>query len=241
MAHKSQSNSGGGLTTYGLQNTGGLGYAHTQEQEQIRNAAKQFKADRVAALLQSEAEAKRTDYDKIQDKRIETLDLLLSELAGKPSLFAGNGIAITAAGEVSATNIFPQPKQGRSYMLFDGKIDWVSGAWSTAYEMGTTKEGSSENSTTAAEADLTLPKTDTWDQQFPPSKIGDATKKTLGVKLQFISRIKVTNNSASGNFREYTFGRHATFNHLGHLQKISKETIISDEVVSGSGSGGGGL
>ena len=229
------------MTTYGLQNTGGLGYAHTQEQEQIKDAAKQFKADRVAALVQSEAEAKRTDYDKIQDKRIETLDSLLSELAGKPQLFAGNGIAITAGGEISATNIFPLPKQGRAYMLFDGKVDWVSGAWSTAYEMGTTKEGSSANSTTAADADLTLPKTDTWDQRFPPSKIGDATKKTLGVKLQFISRIKVTNNSASGNFREYTFGRHATFNHLGHLQKISEETIISDEVVSGSGSGGGGL
>ena len=241
MAHKSQSDSGGGLTTYGLQNTGGLGYAHTQEQEQIKDAAKQFKADRVAALLQSEAEAKRTDYDKIQDKRIEALDSLLSELAGKPSLFAGNGIAITAAGEVSTTNIFPQPKQGRSYMLFDGKIDWVSGAWSTAYEMGTTKEGSSANFTTAADTNLTLPKTDIWDQRFPPSKIGNATKKTLGVKLQFISRIKVTNNSASGNFREYTFGRHATFNHLGHLQEISEETIISDEVVSGSGSGGGGL
>ena len=241
MAHKSQSDSGGGLTTYGLQNTGGLGYAHTQEQEQIRDAAKQFKADRVAALVQSEAEAKKTEYDKAQDDRIAFLDRLVSELAARPPLWAGNGITITAAGEVSCTNILPQPKQNRSYMLFDGKIDWVSGAWSTAYDLGTTKEGSSANSTTAADTDLTLPKTDIWDQRFPPSKIGDATKKTLGIKLQFITRIKVTNNPSSGNFREYTFGRHATFNHLGHLQKISKETIISDEVVSGSGSGGGGL
>ncbi len=241
MAHKSQSDSGGGLTTYGLQNTGGLGYAHTQEQEQIRDAAKQFKADRVAALVQSEAEAKKTEYDKIQDVKIDNLDLLLSELAVKSNFFAGNGISITAAGEISATNILPQPKQGRSYMLFDGEVEWVSGAWSTAYEMGTTREGSRDNVTTAPDAVLTNPKEDTWDQRFPPSKIGDATKKTLGVTLQFISRIKVTNNPSSGNFHEYTFGRTATFNHLGHLQEISKETLVADEVVSGSGSGGGGL
>lgn len=239
MAH--QSDSGGGLTTYGLQNVGPIGYVQKQTQDRLNTETKRLKADRVAQLIQSEAEAKKTEYDKAQDDRIAFLDQLVSELAAKPPLWAGNGIAITVAGEVSCTNIFPQPKQGRSYMLFDGKIDWVSGAWSTAYEMGTTKEGSSANSTTAADTDLTLPKTDIWDQRYPPSKIGDATKKTLGVKLQFITRIKVTNNSASGNFHEYTFGRHATFNHLGHLQEISEETLISDEVVSGSGSSGGGL
>ena len=235
-----QPDNGGGLTTYGLQNVGPIGYVSKQTQDRLNTETKRLKADRVAALVQSEAEAKKTEYDKAQDDRIAFLDRLVSELAAKPPLWAGNGITITAAGEVSCTNILPQPKQGRSYMLFDGKIDWVSGAWSTAYELGTTKEGSSANSTTAADADLTLPKTDIWDQRFPPSKIGDATKKTLGVTFQFITRIKVTNNPASGNFREYTFGRLATFNHLGHLQEIGEETIISDELISGSGSGGGG-
>lgn len=114
-----------------------------------------------------------------------------------------------------------------------------------AYVMGSTEKGSdatdiSEQS--APQTDKTLPHLDTWDITNPPYTYGVSPSDkypTVGVKFCPI-RVHIV-AGAGVSYVQYMFTRTILADSKGNITYVSKETLVSKEFASGSGSSGGGV
>ena len=112
----------------------------------------------------------------------------------------------------------------------DGSAFFVANGW---------YGGMGDTLAAAGTSAVTDTKIDTWKRDNLPIKDNGNTL-TYGVQVFVITRIYDT-PVASGVFTRYEWGRYLQFDSRGWLAEISGESLRSADVISGSGSAGGGI